>query len=61
MPSPLRRAVLAVAALCLTLPAAAPAATRDFAATALNIVPSGQFGAVPRRPARTARRACTTR
>src|SRR5919112_5762203 len=45
--SPVRRAVLAAAVLCLTLPAGAPAATRDFAATALNIMPSGQLGAVP--------------
>src|SRR5919199_3863224 len=47
MPSPLRRAVLAAAVLSLTLPAGATAATRDFAATALNILPSGQLGAVP--------------
>jgi acyl-homoserine lactone acylase PvdQ len=48
MPTPLRRAALAVAALCLLLPPAAHAqTTTDFAATALNIIPSGQQGAVP--------------
>jgi acyl-homoserine lactone acylase PvdQ len=48
MPTPLRRAALAAAALCLVLPSAARArTTTDFAATALNIIPSGQQGAVP--------------
>src|SRR3954471_22016968 len=48
MSSPLCRAVLAAAALCLLLPSAASAATTtDFASTALNIIPSGQQGAVP--------------
>jgi acyl-homoserine lactone acylase PvdQ len=48
MSSPLRRAALAAAALCLLLPPAALAATTtDFASTALNIIPSGQQGAVP--------------
>jgi acyl-homoserine lactone acylase PvdQ len=48
MSSPLRRALLAAAALCLLLPSAASAATTtDFASTALNIIPSGQQGAVP--------------
>ncbi|MEA2380252.1 MAG: hypothetical protein QOH72_223 [Solirubrobacteraceae bacterium] len=48
MSSPLRRAALAAAALCLLLPSAAAAATTtDFASTALNIIPSGQQGAVP--------------
>src|SRR3954463_12820187 len=48
MPTPLRRAALAAAALCLVLPSAARArTTTDFASTALNIVPSGQQGAVP--------------
>ena len=47
MSSPLRRAALAAAAILLLLPAGAPAAARDFAATALNIIPSGQQGAVP--------------
>src|SRR3954469_23067981 len=48
MPRPPRRALLAAAALLLLLPAGARAqATRDFAATALNIIPSGQLGAVP--------------
>jgi acyl-homoserine lactone acylase PvdQ len=48
MSSPLRRAALAAVALCLLLPSAASAATTtDFASTALNIIPSGQQGAVP--------------
>jgi acyl-homoserine lactone acylase PvdQ len=49
MPTPLRRAVLAAAALCLLLPSAIAHAqtTTDFASTALNIIPSGQQGAVP--------------
>src|SRR3954452_21980325 len=47
MPSPPRRAALAAAALCLLLPSVAAAATTDFASTALNIIPSGQQGAVP--------------
>src|SRR4051794_13364276 len=48
MPTPLRRALLAAAALVLLAPAAAPAqTTRDFASTALNIIPSGQQGSVP--------------
>jgi len=47
MPSPLGRAVLAAAALCLVLPAGASAATTDFASTALNIIPSGQLASVP--------------
>src|SRR4051794_38146062 len=49
MPTPLRRAVLAAAALCLLLPSAIANAqtTTDFASTALNIIPSGQQGAVP--------------
>ena len=47
MSRPVRRAALAAAALCLLLPASAPAATTDFASTALNIVPSGQPGSFP--------------
>jgi hypothetical protein len=47
MSAPVRRAALAAAALCLLLPASAPAATTDFASTALNIVPSGQQGSFP--------------
>src|SRR3954471_17598427 len=47
MPSPPRRAALAAAPLALRLPSAASAARTDFASTALNIVPSGQQGAVP--------------
>src|SRR4051794_12148861 len=49
MCSPLRRATLAAVAavLSLLLPTAAAGAARDYAATALNIVPSGQPGAVP--------------
>src|SRR3954447_9999769 len=47
MPSPPRRAALAAAALCLLLPSAASGARTDFASPALNIVPSGQQGAVP--------------
>jgi hypothetical protein len=58
MSSPLARAALAAAALCLLLPAGASAATTDFASTALNIIPSA---ACPSPPARTARRRCTTR
>jgi hypothetical protein len=44
---PPRRAWLAAAVLVVLAPASASAQTRDFAATALNIVPSGQLGAVP--------------
>jgi acyl-homoserine lactone acylase PvdQ len=49
MSSPLRRAVLTAAALILLAPAAARAqtTTRDFASTALNIIPSGQQGSFP--------------
>src|SRR6185312_8735702 len=47
MPSPLRRAAVAAMVLCLLVPAGASAATTDFASTALNIIPSGQLGAVP--------------
>src|SRR3954454_5022225 len=50
MSSPLRRAALAAAVFCVLLPSAASATTtttRDFASTALNIIPSGQKGAVP--------------
>src|SRR3954470_6258409 len=48
MPRPTGRALLAAAALLLLAPAGASAQqTRDFAATALNIMPSGQLGAVP--------------
>src|SRR3954469_18286880 len=48
MPTPLRRALLPAAALALLAPTAARAQTpRDFASTALNIIPSGQQGAVP--------------
>jgi len=47
MPTPLRRAALAAAAVCLLLPSVPAAATTDFASTALNIIPSGQQGAVP--------------
>src|SRR3954452_5107998 len=42
-----RRAALAAAAVCLLLPSVAAGATTDFASTALNIIPSGQQGAVP--------------
>ena len=35
------------------------AAAKDFAQTARNIIPSGQYG-VPHRPAPTRRRRCTT-
>ena len=42
-----RRALpLAVALLALAVPAAG-AAERDYADTALNIIPSGQYGGVP--------------
>jgi acyl-homoserine lactone acylase PvdQ len=47
MSRPVRRAALAAALLCLLLPASAPAATTDFASTALNIIPSGQLGSFP--------------
>jgi acyl-homoserine lactone acylase PvdQ len=47
MSSPLRRAAPAAVALCLLLPASAPAAATDFASTALNVLPSGQPGAFP--------------
>src|SRR3954454_7567981 len=48
MPTPLRRALLAASGLTLLAPTAARAQTpRDFASTALNIIPSGQQGAVP--------------
>ena len=36
------------------------AAAKDFAQTARNIIPSGQHGSVPGRPAPTRRRSCTT-
>src|SRR5689334_16029267 len=42
-----RIAAIAAAAFALT---AAPAAAQDFAATARNIIPSGQYGAVPPPP-----------
>ncbi len=42
-----RIAALAAAAFVLT---AAPAAADDYAATARNIIPSGQYGAVPAPP-----------
>ena len=45
--SPPRRAWLPAAVLLVLAPAGASAQTRDFAATALNILPSGQLGAVP--------------
>jgi acyl-homoserine lactone acylase PvdQ len=47
MPTPLRRVAIAVAGLCLLLPSVAAARTTDFASSALNIIPSGQQGAVP--------------
>src|SRR3954465_9004285 len=47
MSRPLRCAGLLAAAVCLPLPADAAAQTTDFASTALNIVPSGQLGAIP--------------
>src|SRR4051794_41618986 len=47
MPTPLRRAALAAAGVCLLLPCAATAATTDFSSTALNIIPSGQQGSLP--------------
>src|SRR5919107_2469262 len=47
MSSPPRRTWLAAAVVLLLVPAGAAARSRDFAATALNIVPSGQLGAVP--------------
>jgi acyl-homoserine lactone acylase PvdQ len=47
MSTPLRRAALAAAALCLLVPSAATAATTDFSSTALNIIPSGQQGSLP--------------
>jgi hypothetical protein len=47
MSTPVRRAALAAAALCLLLPSVAAGARTDFASTALNIIPSGQQGAVP--------------
>jgi acyl-homoserine lactone acylase PvdQ len=47
MSSPPRRAWLAAAILILLAPAGARAQSRDFAATALNIIPSGQLGVVP--------------
>src|SRR5689334_12370402 len=42
-----RIAAIAAAAFAL---AAAPAAAQDFAATARNIIPSGQYGSVPPAP-----------
>src|SRR3954465_9435244 len=47
MSCPPRRAWLVAAVLVVLAPASASAQTRDFAATALNIIPSGQQGAVP--------------
>ena len=47
--------VAALTAAAFTLPAA-PAAAQDYAATARNIIPSGQYGAVPPPPAATRRR-----
>ena len=49
MPLDSRRRAGAVAACCLTLLAAgaAPAGAADFAESAFNIVPSGQYGSVP--------------
>ena len=47
MPRMSRIAALAAAALALT---AAPAAADDYAATARNIIPSGQYGSVPPPP-----------
>ena len=40
--------------------APATAAAIDYAQTALNIIPSGQYGAVPPPAAPTHRRRCTT-
>ena len=51
-------AAIAVAAALAAVPATAGAA--DFAGTARNIIPSGQYGAVPRRPGPIRRRRCTT-
>lgn len=50
MSSTFRRAALAAAAIGLLVPGAAGAAAPDLAVTALNILPSGQFGAVPPPP-----------
>ncbi|MEA2290618.1 MAG: hypothetical protein QOD55_2615 [Solirubrobacteraceae bacterium] len=50
MSSPLRRAALAAAAIGLLVPAGAGAQTIDFGAPALNILPAGQYGAVPAPP-----------
>src|SRR6476661_5965102 len=44
---PLSRAILLAAAAAAVLAAPASAATKDYAQTALNIVPSGQLGSVP--------------
>jgi acyl-homoserine lactone acylase PvdQ len=41
------RRAAAIAVLTLAALPAAPAAARDYASTALNIIPSGQFGQVP--------------
>jgi len=42
-----RRRLTPVAVAAAALALAAPAAARDYAGTALNIIPSGQYGAVP--------------
>ena len=58
----MRRTVLAVAGavIGLALPAQAMAA-KDHAATALNIIPSGQYGSLPvPPPVPTPRPRCTT-
>ena len=47
MSRPVRRAALAASALVPPAPASAPAATTDFASTALNIIPSGQLASFP--------------
>ena len=53
--------IAAVAVALLAIPAAgASAQGTDYAATALNIMPSGQYGSVPPPRAPTPRRRCTT-
>ena len=42
-----RRRLTPVAVAAAALALAAPAAASDYAGTALNIIPSGQYGAVP--------------
>ena len=59
---PARRVRTRTFLLCVVLGAlvAAPAARADDAQFARNIIPSGQYGALPIPPAPTIRRRCTT-